>query len=162
MWCRVHCLSVSSSPHIWHSGDLWLDLGWVHYCWDQEMCCLLLTSITKLQTYRNVFLALFLPSPRPVEACLYICLFLFCFFMWRVKCTYKCLCVCVPLLTLLVCRNTSVSRPTSNQWCQPFDACRSVTWPYCAQRHPKRALLSLTRQCFHLTFLSHKSFRFFG
>lgn len=97
----------------------------------------------KASNISKCLLALFLPSLCPAEACLCIS---FCE-GWS-----ACINVCVPLLTLLVCLNTSVSRPTSNQWCQPFDARKSVT---------QNVHCFLT--CFHKTFFffskSHQSFK---
>lgn len=35
-------------------------------------------------------------------------------------------------LSVCICVHVSISHPTSNQWCQPFDACSTLTKPYCS------------------------------
>lgn len=61
-----------------------------------------------------------------------------------------CLCVCVGT-------HPSV-HPTSNQWCQPFDACSTVTKPYCTHIHTNihhcTAQFSTQRRKFCIAFLS--------
>lgn len=83
---------------------------------------------------------------------------------------FLCLCVHVYIslwvcVFVCMCWNTSISHPTSNQWCQPFDACSTVTKPYCthatvlhkSQRdREKLHCFSLTSDTFSLQFLAHK------
>lgn len=103
---------------------------------------------------------------KSVCVCVYVCVCVWtrlyrsalCFYVH----VYIRLCVCV---LVCMCWNTSISHPTSNQWCQPFDACSTVTKPYCthttvlhkSQRdREKLHCFSLTSDTFSLQFLAHK------
>lgn len=100
-----------------------------------------------------------------VCVCEHGCIGLHCVFnvhvyIYKPVCVFACLYVCM-------CWNTSISHPTSNQWCQPFfDACSTVTKPYCtlttvlhkSQRDRGKnlhLLFSLTSDTF-FQFLAHK------
>lgn len=145
-------------------------------------CCFLWISSTKLTYLNHGLLALLLPSLCPLEANSHISLLLSGEVCMCV-CERECVCVsteCVGLHRVFnvhvciykpvralacMCWNTFISHPTSNQWCQPFDACSTVTKPYCthttvlhkSQRdREKLHCFSLTSDTFSLQFLAHK------
>lgn len=157
MCCRERrSSSASSQPQIWLSGDSWLDLGWlisVEACGMQAH--LFVSPLDQfffffLSQNSSESLALLLPSLlpflRPILALVFChrmtcaCVCVFGCFRSVLSCVYvpvfACSCVCV-------CVGTHPSvHPTSNQWCQPFDACSTVTKPYCT--HPYTHTLTYT------------------
>lgn len=156
--CRTEptASSASSRPQIWlFLGFLFLvTLGWIWArlisvetkgCRRRHICRLMFVFVFVLSSSGSASLNRS-PWPRscPLEA--YPCISLFCFVSWvEFVCVCEhgciglhcCFCIFCPRECVCVCWNTSISHPTSNQWCQPFlcDACSTVTEPYCTHTH---------------------------